>query len=187
MIISVTRTSYKYLRQRKTSVLLIPPCHWVQWLRFTHLVNLAYIFGVTLLHLQVLLPCSCTAAVVYTNYRSSEEQIIPDFVYGSSAESASLEDHERMRGQSRGLPSIEKEERPAFAPEQAEGRLSGVGLHSATQARQVKGNAKPSSGGDQPTVTPLFVWGATESRRICAEYSPPPNIRRTCRIFWGGV
>ena len=60
--------------------------------------------------------------------------ISPDFIYGSSATSASLGEQERMGGQSRRLPSIEKEERPAFEPEQAEG--SGVGLHSATQARQ---------------------------------------------------
>eukprot|EP01050_Picozoa_sp_SAG11_P005597 SAG11_NODE_401_length_9759_cov_119.937992_6_plen_113_part_00 len=71
--------------------------------------------------------------------------ISPDFVYGSSARSVSLENQEKRGGQSQRPPSIEKEERPAFEPEQAEG--SGVGLHSATQARQVKGNAKPDSGG----------------------------------------
>eukprot|EP01050_Picozoa_sp_SAG11_P008399 SAG11_NODE_738_length_7426_cov_14.966289_7_plen_312_part_00 len=79
------------------------------------------------------------------------DPISPDFVYGSSSESFLLENQARMEGQSRGLPSIEKEERPAFAPEQAEG--SGVGLHSAAQARRARENAKPSSGGDQPTVT----------------------------------
>eukprot|EP01050_Picozoa_sp_SAG11_P015391 SAG11_NODE_1992_length_3953_cov_10.200571_2_plen_128_part_00 len=79
------------------------------------------------------------------------DPISPDFVYGSSSDRFPLENQARMEGQSRGLPSIENEERPAFAPEQAKG--SGVGLHSATQVRQARENAKPNSGGDQPTVT----------------------------------
>eukprot|EP01050_Picozoa_sp_SAG11_P034285 SAG11_NODE_12042_length_724_cov_2.041600_1_plen_166_part_00 len=77
--------------------------------------------------------------------------ISPDFVYGSSADTFPLENQGGMEGQSQRLPSVENEERPAFAPEQA--KKSGVSLHSAPQVRQVGGNAKPSSGGDQPTVT----------------------------------
>jgi len=91
--------------------------------------------------------------------------ITPALAHGSSATSASLGEQERMGGQSQRPPSIEKEERPAFEPEQAE--RSGVGLHSATQARQVKGNAKPDSGGDQPTVTPL----ASKQAQVGAERS----------------
>eukprot|EP01050_Picozoa_sp_SAG11_P010448 SAG11_NODE_1045_length_6044_cov_12.936249_4_plen_505_part_01 len=55
----------------------------------------------------------------------NQEPIIPDFVYGSSSDSVSLENMERMGGQSRGLPSIEKGERPAFARDDQESSLLG--------------------------------------------------------------
>eukprot|EP01050_Picozoa_sp_SAG11_P017214 SAG11_NODE_2456_length_3327_cov_7.373728_2_plen_230_part_00 len=104
--------------------------------------------------------------------------ISPDFVYGSSSDRFPLENQGGMEGQSQRLPSVENEERPAFAPEQAQ--KNGVSLHSAPQARQVGGTAKPSNGGDQPTVT----HSASNRAQEGAERSGPDQPRFRIIQFW---